>query len=73
MKKEKKGGVVRALVGFSRSVPCPFCGSLFAKVMDVRPGPGGSTLRRRRECPGGHKYTTYEEALEPFVVIDFQI
>lgn len=38
---------------------CPRCRSTESSVVDTRPNPSGE-IRRRRECPKGHRYTTYE-------------
>lgn len=49
------GGVVTRILGPG----CPSCGSTDSTVVDSRPNPSGQ-IRRRRECPRGHRYTTYE-------------
>lgn len=38
--------------------PCPNCHTRDNFVKDSRPS--GKTIRRRRECPCGHRFTTYE-------------
>jgi len=42
-------------------LPCPVCGRLSARVTDTRGA--GDIIRRRRECPEGHRWTTVELAL----------
>lgn len=47
---------------------CPQCGAPIesengAKVIDSRKVPDGS-VRRRRVCPRGHRFTTYERTSE---------
>ncbi len=37
---------------------CPKCGSDVSQVKNSRPTQHG--IRRRRICPKGHRYTTYE-------------
>lgn len=40
---------------------CPACGHEGSKVVDSRPGPDGTEIRRRRECERcSHRFTTYE-------------
>ncbi|MDC0429109.1 transcriptional regulator NrdR [Phycisphaerales bacterium] len=40
---------------------CPFCDSPNTKVCDSRPGEGGASIRRRRECEDCEKrFTTFE-------------
>ncbi len=40
---------------------CPACGKLRgSKVFDTRPKAGGTENWRRRECPCGERFTTYE-------------
>ncbi len=40
---------------------CPDCGSTASIVLDTRRGSlHGRATRRRRECPEGHRYTSYE-------------
>lgn len=40
---------------------CPTCGTGVTIVTDSREGNKfNGTVRRRRECKGGHKFTTYE-------------
>lgn len=39
-------------------VICPECGASLNSVSDTRNGDG--FIRRRRECPNGHRTTTYE-------------
>ena len=41
---------------------CPFCDYADSKVIDSRPGDGGASIRRRRECMKcGKRFTTYEK------------
>jgi hypothetical protein len=49
---------------------CPYCQpeeQSGSRVIDTRPQPGSSSLRRRRECKGpkGHRFTTLEALIEP--------
>lgn len=40
---------------------CPFCGNPDSQVKDSRPTEDGSSIRRRRACPGcGARFTTFE-------------
>lgn len=40
---------------------CPYCSHLDSKVIDSRPGPDGSSIRRRRECLAcQRRFTTFE-------------
>jgi transcriptional repressor NrdR len=40
---------------------CPICHHTESKVIDSRPTPDGTSIRRRRECVGcGRRFTTYE-------------
>ena len=40
---------------------CPFCGFEETQVKDSRPTEDGTTIRRRRACPGcGARFTTFE-------------
>ncbi|MBE3584347.1 MAG: transcriptional repressor NrdR [Limnochordaceae bacterium] len=50
---------------------CPFCHYPDSRVFDSRETDGGTTVRRRRECPRcGRRFTTYERVdLTPFVVV----
>jgi hypothetical protein len=41
---------------------CPDCGESLSKVIDSRPA--DDEIRRRRECPNGHRSTTYEYILK---------
>lgn len=52
------------------TVPCPKCASKDNRTIDARPA--GNTVRRRRQCICGHRFTTYE-CLAVEDVIDFQI
>ena len=51
-------------------IPCPACGDTHSGVLDSRPSPpsrgtaGQPTIRRRRICKNGHRYTTREQAEE---------
>jgi len=49
--------------------PCPECGRAKTKVIDSRVEGAARSKRRRRECPLGHRFTTYEnvERLRPIV------
>jgi transcriptional repressor NrdR len=52
-------------------VRCPACGSLASKVVDSRPAPEGTEIKRRRACEAcGERFTTYErvEVQLPLVV-----
>ena len=40
---------------------CPVCNFADSRVLDSRPIDDGSSIKRRRECPGcGKRFTTYE-------------
>ena len=40
---------------------CPVCNFTDSRVLDSRPTPDGSSIKRRRECPScGKRFTTYE-------------
>lgn len=40
---------------------CPICNFADSRVLDSRPVDDGSSIKRRRECPGcGKRFTTYE-------------
>ena len=40
---------------------CPVCNFSDSRVLDSRPIDDGSSIKRRRECPGcGKRFTTYE-------------
>ena len=39
-------------------MPCPTCGVRVTEVKDSRAT--GNAVRRRRWCPNGHRFTTYE-------------
>ena len=40
---------------------CPLCNCQDSRVLDSRPIDGGSSIKRRRECPScGKRFTTYE-------------
>lgn len=40
---------------------CPYCSFLDSKVIDSRPSPDGSSIRRRRECLNcQRRFTTFE-------------
>lgn len=44
---------------------CPFCHGADSRVVDSRELSGGSSIRRRRECPAcGRRFTTYERVEE---------
>lgn len=49
---------------------CTFCGSGSTRVVDSRLSEPGDAVRRRRECEKcGERFTTYERAEEPLVVV----
>ena len=49
---------------------CPFCRFSDSRVLDSRPTVEGDSIRRRRECGGcGKRFTTYEKADEPLLVV----
>ncbi len=49
---------------------CPFCSSESTRVVDSRLSEPGDAIRRRRECGGcGNRFTTYERAEEPRLVV----
>jgi hypothetical protein len=40
---------------------CPSCGNTgFMRVLETRSVPARNSIRRRRACPCGHRFTTYE-------------
>ena len=39
---------------------CPFCGHDETQVKDSRPSEDNSSIRRRRQCVCGHRFTTFE-------------
>lgn len=41
------------------SMRCPTCGAP-TEVKDTRPLSAGATIRRRRLCANGHRFTTHE-------------
>ena len=43
---------------------CPYCSFLDSKVIDSRPSPDGSSIRRRRECLGCQRRFTTLESIE---------
>lgn len=50
---------------------CPVCTCIDSKVIDSRPSPDGTSIRRRRECLScGKRFTTFEtvEATQIFVI-----
>jgi transcriptional repressor NrdR len=50
-------------------VRCPFCSAESTQVIDTRPTPDDA-VRRRRQCDAcGRRFTTYERAEEPRVVV----
>jgi len=52
------------------SVRCPYCQSMYDKVIDSRMAEGGSATRRRRECLAcGRRYTTFERVEEAHLVV----
>jgi transcriptional repressor NrdR len=49
-------------------VRCPFCSAESTQVIDTRPA--SDAVRRRRECDAcGRRFTTYEHAEEPRVIV----
>jgi transcriptional repressor NrdR len=51
-------------------VHCPSCGADDDKVVDSRPTPDGTAIRRRRECRAcGLRFTTFERAELPALVV----
>ena len=50
---------------------CPFCRTEDSRVIDSREQPGGTVIRRRRECVACHRrFTTYERfETAPLVVV----
>lgn len=41
-------------------IPCPACGQVRSKVLDVRGNCTDGSVRRRRRCDCQHRYTTKE-------------
>lgn len=62
----------KARIGIWREfgIRCPECNSNLSRTVDSRPQMGAQ--RRRRECPNGHRYTTYE-TIKPEEPIFFDI
>jgi transcriptional repressor NrdR len=51
-------------------VHCPSCGADDDKVVDSRPTPDGTAIRRRRECRAcGFRFTTFERAELPLLLV----
>lgn len=50
---------------------CPTCNKPTI-VVDSRWVPRGMRLRRRRECPDKHRFTTFEEVATDYI-LDYQI
>jgi len=49
---------------------CPYCAAADTRVIDSRPAEDGREVRRRRVCPGcDHRFTTYERAQLPLLVV----
>ncbi|MDY4919507.1 MAG: transcriptional regulator NrdR [Phascolarctobacterium sp.] len=49
---------------------CPFCSYHDSRVVDSRAVEEGTSIRRRRECPGcGRRFTTYEKYEETPLVV----
>jgi transcriptional repressor NrdR len=49
---------------------CPFCSSASTRVVDSRLAEPGDAVRRRRECEQcGERFTTYERAEQPRVMV----
>jgi transcriptional repressor NrdR len=49
---------------------CPYCHFESTRVVDSRLADPGDSIRRRRECAGcGERFTTYERAEGPMVVV----
>ena len=49
---------------------CPFCSYRDSRVIDSRAVEDGTSIRRRRECPGcGRRFTTYEKYEETPLVV----
>ena len=49
---------------------CPFCSSADTRVVDSRLAEPGDAVRRRRECEQcGERFTTYERAEQPRVMV----
>ena len=49
---------------------CPFCSYRDSRVIDSRAAEGGTSVRRRRECPDcGRRFTTYEKYEETPLVV----
>ncbi len=49
---------------------CPFCAYRDSRVVDSRSVEDGTSIRRRRECPGcGRRFTTYEKYEEAPLVV----
>ena len=48
---------------------CPFCGSSDNGVVDSRETEDGRAIRRRRACPCGRRFTTYERLEEASITV----
>lgn len=43
-----------------QTIACPECGNRRCEVIDSREIKEGDTIRRRRKCENGHRFTTKE-------------
>ena len=51
-------------------VDCPRCSRADTRVVDSRPAEDGAAIRRRRLCqPCGHRFTTFERAEAPALLV----
>lgn len=48
---------------------CPECNKLGESVIDSRVAADKKSIRRRRVCPSGHRWTTYEVREEDMLVL----
>lgn len=48
---------------------CVVCGKLSNSVIDSRVSSDKKSVRRRRECPSGHRWTTHEVREEDMLVL----
>lgn len=50
---------------FAEGIECPHCGIPLSRVCDTRHK--AQSIRRRRECANGHRFTTDEKARAIFI------
>lgn len=55
------------------AIRCPECQEDSVCTIDSRGHADRKTIRRRRECPNGHRFTTLEKLAVEWHVPDYQI